>query len=267
MKPGSRPPSSAPSVGTGPSPPPAPPMACVNACPDTAILATAQPRGCLTAALETVAPAATESVERARLDGHFVETTKYAEVPAKRGLEPAMFGIFVDPVHCKGCGECVEVCGHLGHDALVMIDKAENGDPAETLDTYRRSMAFFRSLPPTPPEYRNEKALADLMLGESAIGYVGGAGSCSGCGEATALRMMVAATRQTYGPDSMGVVAATGCNTVYGSTYPYNPYLVPWTNSLFENAATDAMRPVGALAPGRGRGLCRAPAGRHISRA
>jgi pyruvate ferredoxin oxidoreductase beta subunit len=34
----------------------------------------------------------------------------------------------------------------------------------------------------------------------------------------------------------MGIVAATGCNTVYGSTYPFNPFLVPWTNSLFENA-------------------------------
>jgi pyruvate/2-oxoacid:ferredoxin oxidoreductase beta subunit len=28
---------------------------------------------------------------------------------------------------------------------------------------------------------------------------------------------------------------------VYASTYPYNPYLVPWTNSLFENAPADAM--------------------------
>jgi pyruvate/2-oxoacid:ferredoxin oxidoreductase beta subunit len=36
-------------------------------------------------------------------------------------------------------------------------------------------------------------------------------------------------------------VAATGCNTVYTSTYPYNPYLVPWTNSLFENAPAMAM--------------------------
>ena len=27
----------------------------------------------------------------------------------------------------------------------------------------------------------------------------------------------------------------------YTSTYPYNPYLVPWTNSLFENAPADAM--------------------------
>jgi pyruvate/2-oxoacid:ferredoxin oxidoreductase beta subunit len=102
-------------------------------------------------------------------------------------------------------------------------------------------MSFFRSLPTTPVEYRNEKALADLMLGEHALGYVGGAGSCSGCGEATALRMMVAATRQVHGPESMGIVAATGCNTVYGSTYPFNPYMVPWTNSLFENAAADAM--------------------------
>ncbi len=59
--------------------------------------------------------------------------------------------------------------------------------------------------------------------------------------EATAIRMMVAATRQVHGPDSMGVVAATGCNSVYGATYPFNPYLVPWTNSLFENAPADAL--------------------------
>ena len=79
------------------------------------------------------------------------------------------------------------------------------------------------------------------MLGEHALGYVGGAGSCAGCGEATALRMLVAATRQVHGPESMGIVAATGCNTVFGSTYPFNPYLVPWTNSLFENAPAVAL--------------------------
>ena len=39
----------------------------------------------------------------------------------------------------------------------------------------------------------------------------------------------------------MGIVAATGCNTVYGSTYPFNPFLVPWTNSLFENAPAVAL--------------------------
>src|SRR4026209_844360 len=39
----------------------------------------------------------------------------------------------------------------------------------------------------------------------------------------------------------MGIVAATGCNSVFGSTYPYNPFKVPWTNSLLENAPADAM--------------------------
>jgi pyruvate ferredoxin oxidoreductase beta subunit len=218
-------------------------MACVSACPDTAILATAQPTGSLNVAVELFSAGRTNpAMAAAELNEHFVATQKYATVPERRGLEPAQFGIFVDPAHCKGCAECVEVCANLGHDALLMIDKqpASNGTEA-TIDRYRRDMEFFHSLPITPPEYRNEKALADLMLGENALGYVGGAGSCSGCGEATALRMLVAATRQVYGPESMGIVAATGCNTVYGSTYPYNPFMVPWTNSLFENAATDAM--------------------------
>jgi pyruvate/2-oxoacid:ferredoxin oxidoreductase beta subunit/Pyruvate/2-oxoacid:ferredoxin oxidoreductase delta subunit len=220
-------------------------MACVSACPDTAILGIAVPEAQLETAISDFAAARTDApapLAAETAGSHFVRTTKYADVPAKRGLEPAQFGIFVDPVHCKGCAECVEVCGSLGHDALRMIEKVAQEPSGEaTLDRYGRDMAFFRSLPPTPVEYRNDKALADLMLGEHAIGYVGGAGSCAGCGEATALRMLVAATRQVHGPESMGIVAATGCNTVFGSTYPYNPFLVPWTNSLFENAPADAL--------------------------
>jgi pyruvate ferredoxin oxidoreductase beta subunit len=179
---------------------------------------------------------------RADLYAHFADTTKYGQVPARHGLEPAKFGIFVDPVHCKGCAECVQVCHALGYDALRMVDKqVDHGHAPSTVDRYATEMRFFRSLPVTPVEYRNEKALADLMLGEHAFGYVGGGGSCSGCGESTALRMLVAATRQLHGPDSMGVVAATGCNTVFGATYPYNPYEIAWTNSLFENAPAVAL--------------------------
>jgi len=218
-------------------------MTCVTACPDTAILGIALPETRTEAAIEEFAAAASDpalAAETAR--SHFAHTQKYAEVPKKQGKEPASFGIFVDPVHCKGCAECVEVCHALGYDALRMIDKVDAEPSGEsTLDRYSRDMRLFRSLPPTPVEYRNERALADLMLGEHAFGYVGGAGSCAGCGEATAIRMLLAATLQVYGPDSMGIVAATGCNTVFGSTYPFNPFLVPWTNSLFENAPTGAM--------------------------
>jgi pyruvate/2-oxoacid:ferredoxin oxidoreductase beta subunit len=73
-----------------------------------------------------------------------------------------------------------------------------------------------------------------------------------GCGEATAIRMMLTATAFVHGEHSMGIVAATGCNTVFGSTYPYNPYRVPWTNSLFENAPAVAM---GVRAEWNGRGM------------
>jgi pyruvate ferredoxin oxidoreductase beta subunit len=218
-------------------------MACVSSCPDTAILGVVTPEPQLQETIATFAAAETESTTAAQTArSHFVATQKYAELPARKGHDRGAFGIFVDPVHCKGCAECVEVCAGLGHDALIMIDKVEEEPSGEsTIERYRRDMRFFRSLPPTPEVYRNEKALADLMLGEHAMGYVGGAGSCAGCGEASAIRMLVAATRQIHGPESMGVVAATGCNSVFGSTYPFNPYLVPWTNSLFENAPTVAM--------------------------
>jgi pyruvate/2-oxoacid:ferredoxin oxidoreductase beta subunit/Pyruvate/2-oxoacid:ferredoxin oxidoreductase delta subunit len=226
-------------------------MACVSACPDTAILGVVVPEPELDGRIEAFATAgaaaapgvAATATATATARAHFVDTQKYGEVPARRGLERGQFGIFVDPVHCKGCAECVEVCAALGHNALVMIDKVSE-EPAtgeSTLERFERDIRFFRSLPPTPAAYRNDKALADLMLGEHAIGYVGGAGSCAGCGEASAIRMLVAATRQVHGPESMGIVAATGCNTVFGSTYPFNPYRVPWTNSLFENAPAVAL--------------------------
>ncbi len=218
-------------------------MACVSACPDTAIVAVAVPQSRLEPAIGSFASTRDDGARAAETAAtHFVRTKKYADVPERRGIEPAQFGIFVDPQHCKGCAECVDVCVAEGHDALIMIEKVAQEPAGEsTLERYRRDFAFFRTLPMTPKEYRNEKALADLMLGEHALGYVGGAGSCAGCGEASGIRMLVAATRQVYGPESMGIVAETGCNTVYGSTYPFNPYLVPWTNSLFENGPADAL--------------------------
>jgi pyruvate ferredoxin oxidoreductase beta subunit len=217
-------------------------MACVSICPDSAILATAQPRAAFGQAISDFAIKEPAAVAIAtELSEHRVQTAKYGDVPAKKGLEPADFALFIDPIHCKGCGECVEVCAALGHEALEMAEKSEVTYGESRLDQYKRDMRFYRNLPATPPEYRNEKALADLMLGEHAFGFVGGAGSCSGCGEGSIIRMVLAATLQIHGPQSMGIVAETGCNTVFGSTYPYNPYTVPWTNSLFENGPADAM--------------------------
>lgn len=208
-------------------------MACVTECPDTAILGKAIPESRVEQGLKKIK----DAEEREWVRSHWVKTRKYHEVPARRGKEGALFGIFIDPTKCKGCAECVQVCEALDYNALEMVGKND-----ETLPRYRKAFNFFRDIGSTPKEYINERALADFMLEESSsLLYVGGAGSCMGCGEATAIRMMLAATGFVYGPEKMAIVAATGCNTVYGSTYPYNPFLVPWTNSLFENAPADAM--------------------------
>ncbi len=207
-------------------------MTCVTECPDTAILGKVVEPGILELAL-----AETPEAERAWLAEQWATTTKFFNVPEKK--EPGSggkFGIFIDPTKCKGCAECVQVCTDLGYNALRMIDKEE-----DTIPKYRNAFDFYRKLPRTPERFISDRVLVDMMLADRSLLYVGGAGSCAGCGEATALRMWMAATAFVVGRDNIGIVNSTGCSTVYASTYPYNPWAVSWTNSLFENGPTDAM--------------------------
>ncbi len=43
------------------------------------------------------------------------------------------------------------------------------------------------------------------------------------------------------GRASMGMLNATGCTSVWGSTYPFNPYPFPWANHLFQDCVSMAM--------------------------
>jgi pyruvate/2-oxoacid:ferredoxin oxidoreductase beta subunit/Pyruvate/2-oxoacid:ferredoxin oxidoreductase delta subunit len=208
-------------------------MTCVTECPDTAILAKVVEEETLGQNLQQIA----NPTEANLMQEQFANTSKFYGVPQKKGDVPGKFGIFIDPTKCKGCAECVEACRDLGYNALEMIAKKDN-----TVPLYQKSINFFRQLPPTPGHFISDKVAVDMMLAEQSLStYVGGASSCAGCGEATVIRMWLAALGYKYGPQNVGIVAATGCNTVYGSTYPYNPYTIPWTNSLFENAPADAI--------------------------
>ena len=203
-------------------------MDCVTECPDTAILGKVLAESTLEERLLTI----TDPAEREAFASQWAKTRKYYEGPQKKGLEGGRFAIIIDPSKCKGCAECVTVCDD---NALKMINKTDT-----LMKDIRKGHRLFKQFGPSDERYINENLLIDMMLKEKTHIYVGGAGSCAGCGEGTALRMLCAATGAKYG-DQWGIIAATGCNTVYTSTYPYNPYLVPWTNSLFENAPADAM--------------------------
>jgi pyruvate-ferredoxin/flavodoxin oxidoreductase len=52
--------------------------------------------------------------------------------------------------------------------------------------------------------------------------------------------------RYTEGPGgrgraTLGIANSTGCSSVWGSTYPYNPYPFPWVNHLFQDAPSIAI--------------------------
>jgi pyruvate/2-oxoacid:ferredoxin oxidoreductase beta subunit/NAD-dependent dihydropyrimidine dehydrogenase PreA subunit len=202
-------------------------MDCVTECPDTAILGKVLSETEWEEKLKSIPEA-----DRAMYRQQWSKTKKYYDAGKKKVGVGGMFQIIIDPSKCKGCAECVTVCDD---DALKMIAKTD-----EVMTQARKSHRYFKNIGPSNDKYISDNLLIDMMLKEQTHLYVGGAGSCAGCGEGTALRMLCAATGSKYG-DQWGLVAATGCNTVYTSTYPYNPYLVPWTNSLFENAPADAI--------------------------
>src|SRR5436309_2045933 len=202
-------------------------MDCVTECPDTAILGKVLSETELEQKLGIVPDA-----DRERYKAQWSKTKKYYDAGKKKVGDGGMFQIIIDPSKCKGCAECVTVCDD---DALKMIQKTD-----DIMTKARKSHRIFKDIGPSDNRYISDSLLIDMMLKEQTHVYTGGAGSCAGCGEGTALRMMCSATGLKYG-DQWGIVAATGCNTVYTSTYPYNPYLVPWTNSLFEDAPTYAI--------------------------
>jgi len=203
-------------------------MDCVTLCPDTAILGKVVGEEDFEQRLAKIE----NEEDRKLFHKQWAEPNKYYAGPKKKTGEGGKFSIVIDPSKCKGCAECVTVCDD---DALRMVEKTD-----DLMTDIKKIHRTFKEFGPSDDKFISDRLLIDMMLKEQTHIYVGGAGSCAGCGEGTALRMMCSATGAKYG-NQWGILAATGCNTVYTSTYPYNPYLVPWSNSLFENAPAFAM--------------------------
>src|ERR1051326_6622949 len=115
-----------------------------------------------------------------------------------------LFSIFVSDL-CKGCGECVQVCGE--HDALRMAVETE-----ELNANLTSAQIFSRLLPDTPqkflglysdssPEQSREAALRNhLMVRRNYEALVSGDGACAGCGEKSILRACASVTEAYMRP-------------------------------------------------------------------
>ncbi len=135
----------------------------------------------------------------------------YNNVPAIfRSLEKktpgsgGLFSIFVSDL-CKGCGECVQVCGD--HDALRMTVETEELNADLTT-----AQIFSRLLPDTnqkflglydgeKPQDSREAALRNhLMVRRNYEALVSGDGACAGCGEKSILRAATSVTEAYMRP-------------------------------------------------------------------
>ncbi|MBI97257.1 MAG: oxidoreductase, partial [Verrucomicrobiales bacterium] len=131
-------------------------------------------------------------------------TAIYRSVEKKTPGNGGLFSIFVSDL-CKGCGECVQVCGD--HDALRMV--SETPDLNAELTT---AQVFSRLLPDTSqkflglykddtPEASREAALRNhLMVRRNYEALVSGDGACAGCGEKSVLRAVASVTEAYMRP-------------------------------------------------------------------
>jgi len=128
----------------------------------------------------------------------------FRTVEAKNPGHGGLFSIFVSDL-CKGCGECVQVCGD--HDALRMTRETEELNAELTT-----AQVFSRLLPDTPQTYlglynddditssKDATLRNHLMVRRNYEALVSGDGACAGCGEKSVLRSVASVTEAYMRP-------------------------------------------------------------------
>ena len=111
-----------------------------------------------------------------------------SSVPGTGGL----FAATIDPWKCTGCLECIDVCGP---GSLTPTE-----EDTDVLLGLQDTFEFMTELPNTPARFLEDSAtpggdLKRLMLDrDNFYATTGGHGACRGCGEVTAIRLVMAAS-------------------------------------------------------------------------
>ncbi|MFP5355946.1 MAG: thiamine pyrophosphate-dependent enzyme, partial [Gemmatimonadota bacterium] len=128
-------------------------------------------------------------------------TKPFYDVPESRAKGTGgLLSITINPEACKGCNLCVEVCPD---EALVTVKQ-----DAPTLNRLRDNWHFWKHLPDTDDRFINVSNLEEgigvlsslLLKKETYRSMVGGDGACMGCGEKTAVHLIVSTVQALMAP-------------------------------------------------------------------
>ncbi len=134
--------------------------------------------------------------------------------------------------HVDRLGELIE--GLERHIQLRLVGEIDVGDPEKVAEVVRSVGDGDLTL----------SGLADRLEGEQgghAIDPEWLARTSRLLGRLKDLRWRYQEGTTGRGRSKMGMLNATGCTSVWGSTYPFNPYPFPWANHLFQDSPSLAM--------------------------
>ena len=138
--------------------------------------------------------------------------------------EELKFIIAASVPDCTGCGLCEKICpGKKGVKAISMTDvlSLKKNGMIDALHYLENNVKEKRPLFNT--------TIKGSQFIEPKFKFPG---ACAGCGETPYLKIM----SQLFG-DNLVVANATGCSSIYSSSFPSTAYNTPWANSLFEDNA------------------------------
>ena len=253
---------------------------------------------------------------------HFplAKTAPFWDVPESQEKgSGGLLSITINPETCKGCDVCVAVC-----DDGALVNVPQTVEEQERLEA---NWKLWKHLPETDDRYIRISSLEEsigmmpslLLKQGNYMSMLGGDNACMGCGEKTAIHLVLSAVnammaprvethlaeisglvealdekartmlisgadladvsadeeglevtlerdqketvaqihqaiealkdlkwRYEKGPGGrgrarMGFANSTGCTSIWGATFPFNPYPFPWASHLFQDAPSLAV--------------------------
>ena len=137
----------------------------------------------------------------ALVDFPLARTGPFWDVPEEQEKgSGGLLSITVNPRTCKGCNICVEVCPT---GALIAVRQDE-----AVVDTLRHNWSIWERLPSTADRYVNVASVEEgigvlpslLLKKENYLSMMGGDGACMGCGEKTAVHLVLTAVNALMRP-------------------------------------------------------------------